>query len=160
MDWKKIINPWQGSPGYNCIGCSKDNPYGLHLDFYEDGDDIVSTWTPSGNYQGWMGVLHGGIQALLLDEISGWVIVRKLQTGGVTSKMETQFLRPVSLSDSGTLTVRAHIREQHRNIVLVDATLANEKGVICTKATCTYFAYPQEKARNLLNFKECKLENE
>ena len=38
--------------GYNCIGCSPDNPFGLHLCFYEDGDDIVTTWKPSPLYQG------------------------------------------------------------------------------------------------------------
>ena len=38
--------------GYNCIGCSPDNPFGLHLCFYEDGDDIVTTWKPSSLYQG------------------------------------------------------------------------------------------------------------
>ena len=107
---KKILNPWEGMPGYNCIGCSPDNPFGLHLHFFEDGDDIVSKWKPSGNYQGWLNTLHGGIQALLLDEVCGWVITRKLQTAGVTSKMETRYKRPVSTLDT-ELTVRAHIRE-------------------------------------------------
>ena len=34
---KKIINPWRNHEGYNCFGCSPDNPIGLHLEFYEDG---------------------------------------------------------------------------------------------------------------------------
>lgn len=106
--------------GYNCIGCSPDNPFGLHLCFYEDGDDIVTTWKPSPLYQGWLNTLHGGIQALLLDEVCGWVVTRKLQTAGVTSKMETRYKRPVSTNDT-ELTVRAHIREQRRNIVIIDA---------------------------------------
>lgn len=38
---KKIINPWRNHDGYNCFGCSPDNPIGLHLEFYEDGDYIV-----------------------------------------------------------------------------------------------------------------------
>ena len=38
---KKIINPWRNHEGYNCFGCSPDNPIGLHLEFYEDGDYIV-----------------------------------------------------------------------------------------------------------------------
>ena len=49
---KKIINPWRNHDGYNCFGCSPDNPIGLHLEFYEDGDYIVSTWHPGHNYQG------------------------------------------------------------------------------------------------------------
>ena len=146
-------------PGYNCIGCSPDNPFGLHLHFFEDGDDIVSKWKPSGNYQGWLNTLHGGIQALLLDEVCGWVITRKLQTAGVTSKMETRYKRPVSTLDT-ELTVRAHIREQRRNIVVIDATLADSTGTICTEATCTYFAFPKEKAQRDMHFTECRTEDE
>ena len=146
-------------PGYNCIGCSPDNPFGLHLHFFEDGDDIVSKWKPSGNYQGWLNTLHGGIQALLLDEVCGWVITRKLQTAGVTSKMETRYKRPVSTLDT-ELTVRAHIREQRRNIVVIDATLADSTGTICTEATCTYYAFSKEKAQSDMHFTECRTEDE
>ena len=39
---KKIINPWEGLDGYMCFGCAPSNPMGLHMEFYEDGDDIVS----------------------------------------------------------------------------------------------------------------------
>lgn len=157
MDIKKIINPYIGLDGYNCFGCSPDNPFGLHLCFYEDGDDIVSKWKPSDNYQGWLNTLHGGIQALLLDEICGWVVTRKLQTAGVTSKMETKYKRPVA-TNGGEITVRAHIREQKRNIVIIDAVLIDEQGNVCTEATCTYFAFPQEKAIQEMNFQPCEVE--
>lgn len=54
------------------------------MEFYEDGDDIVSIWEPHENFQSWIGTLHGGIQATLMDELGGWVITRKLQTTGMT----------------------------------------------------------------------------
>lgn len=89
----------------------------------------------------------------------GWVVTRKLQTAGVTSKMETRYKRPVSTNDT-ELTVRAHIREQRRNIVIIDATLSNSNGVVCTEATCTYFALPREKAEKDMHFVACKTEGE
>ena len=107
---KKIINPWEGMKGYNCFGCAPQNPSGLKMEFYEDGDSIVSYWKPDEKYQGWLDTLHGGIQALLLDETCGWVVMRKLQTAGVTSKMETRYLKPVHTTDK-LLTIRASIRE-------------------------------------------------
>ena len=69
-DWKKIINPWTelGKEEYNCFMCSPTNPKGLHLSFYEDGDDVVTRWIPSRDYEGWKGVIHGGIQATIIDE--------------------------------------------------------------------------------------------
>lgn len=103
--------------------------------------------------------MHGGIQALLLDEVCGWVVTRKLQTAGVTSKMVTRYRHPVSTRDS-ELTVRAHIREQKRNIILIDATLSDSSGVLCTEATCTYFTFPREKAEKEMNFVPCKVEGE
>lgn len=88
---KKIINPWKGLEGYNCFGCAPDNEAGVRMEFYEDGDEIVSVWKPRPEYQGWIDTLHGGIQAVLLDEICAWTVLRKLQTTGVTSKMETRY---------------------------------------------------------------------
>jgi len=159
MDIRRIVNPWASMAKYNCFGCSPDNPFGLHLCFWEDGDDIVSEWQPNENYQSWIDTLHGGIQATLLDELCGWVVTRKLQTAGVTSKMETRYKHPVSIS-KGKIKLRGRIREQRRNIVLIDAQITDSEGVVCTEAVCTYFAFPKEKAQKEMNFKECKLEGE
>ena len=41
----------------------------LHLEFYEDGDYIVSTWHPVHNYQGWVDTMHGGILSTLIDNL-------------------------------------------------------------------------------------------
>ena len=156
---KKIINPFINLEGYNCFGCAPNNPFGVKMEFYEDGEDIVCHWTPRSEYQGWLDTLHGGIQSVLLDEICAWVLMRKLQTAGVTSKMETRFLKPVSTNDS-QITLRAHITEQKRNIIIIDATLENSAGEICSQSRCTYFAFPQEKAKHEMFFSGCLTEGE
>jgi uncharacterized protein (TIGR00369 family) len=156
---KKIINPFINLEGYNCFGCAPNNPFGVKMEFYEDGEDIVCHWTPRSEYQGWLDTLHGGIQSVLLDEICAWVLMRKLQTAGVTSKMETRFLKPVSTNDS-QITLRAHITEQKRNIIIIDATLENSVGEICSQSRCTYFAFPQEKAKQEMFFSGCLTEGE
>ena len=92
------------------------------MEFFEDGDDIVSFWKPDGNYQGWVNVLHGGIQATLMDEIAGWVVFRKLQLMGVTSKLEVKYKQPVRTTEL-QLTLRGRILKQVRNLVTVGVTL-------------------------------------
>lgn len=154
---KKIVNPWKGLEGYNCFGCAPENPAGIRMEFFEDGDEVVSTWEPRPEYQGWLDTLHGGIHSVLLDEICAWVVLRKLQTTGVTSKMETRFLKPVSTNDP-YITLRAQIREKKRNIVLIEARLFNSAGELCSQALCTYFTFPQEKAREEMFFRTCELE--
>ena len=154
---KKIINPWKGIKGYYCFGCAPDNEAGVKMAFYEDGDELVSIWHPEAKYQGWLNTLHGGIQAVLLDEICAWAVVCKLQTTGVTSKMETRYLKPIHTTEE-RIVIRASIREQKRNLVLIDACILNQANEVCTKATCTYFTYPAEKARQEMFFEGCKVE--
>ena len=156
---KKIINPWKDMEGYNCFGCAPNNVVGVKMEFFEDEDDVVSIWKPRPEYQGWFDTLHGGIQSVLLDEICAWVILRKLQTTGVTSKMETRFRKSVSTNDSH-IVLRASIREQKRNLITIDAKLYNKEGELCTEAVCTYFTFPQEKAEKEMYFRHCDVEPE
>ena len=156
---KKIINPFVHLDGYNCFGCAPGNPLGVKMEFFEDGDDIVSLWQPRPEYQGWLNTLHGGIHALLLDEVCGWVVMRKLQTTGVTSKMELRYRRPV-LTTQGTITIRARIRDHVRNLYTIEAELIDAEGKVCTEATCIYYTFPREKAESEMHFIPVKAEGE
>lgn len=153
----KIKNPWLDKEGYNCIGCSPDNPLGFHLHFYEDGDDIVTRWNPTQDHQGWIDTLHGGVQSLLMDEVAGWVVCRKLQTTGVTSKMEVRYLKPV-MTTGGEITVRARIARQLRNIAFIEAEIIDARGEACTQGSLVYFCASKEKAAEEIGFKGCELE--
>lgn len=155
---KKLINPWLSVPGYNCPGCSPTNEKGLRLEFWEDGDDIVSVYRPEECYQSWRDTLHGGIQCVMLDEIAGWVIFRKLQTMAVTSKMETKYHRPISIS-GGPVELRARITKQMRQVAIIEAEL-HQLGQLCTSATVTYFCSTPEKTREEYGFDGCKAEGE
>ncbi|GJQ52126.1 MAG: acyl-CoA thioesterase [Anaerolineaceae bacterium] len=54
-----------------CFVCGLENPIGLHLHIYETEPGIVeATYVAPEHFQGFPGVLHGGIVASLLDEIS------------------------------------------------------------------------------------------
>ena len=155
---KKIINPYIGKEGYNCVCCCPTNPVGLHLEFWEDGDDILTVWHPDQNHQGWADTLHGGIISMLMDEVAGWVVTRKLQTTGVTSRLEVKFRCPVTTSEK-SVTVRGHLAEQRRNIATIHLTLENEQGEICDEATAVYFTFDHKRAKEM-GFCGCKVEGE
>ncbi len=55
-------------PGGLCFGCSADNPTGLRLRFFRDGGGVRCETTIAPAYQGALDVVHGGIQAVVLDE--------------------------------------------------------------------------------------------
>lgn len=156
---ERLVNPYIGLEGYNCFGCAPHNPMGLHMEFFEDGDDVVVEWQPNDNVQGWVDTLHGGVQATLADEICGWVISRKFQTAGVTSRMEVKYMKPVRIS-AGQVTLRAHVLEQKRNLIDVEAMIYDGAGEACTRVVCTFFIFPQERAREQFHFCDCLTEHE
>ena len=140
-----IKNPWTGIEGYDCFGCCPTNPIGLQMHFYEEGNDVVSLWHPSENYQSWKNTLHGGIQAVLLDEICGWVVFHKLQMSGVTAKMETRYKHPVSTVQP-YIEMRARLKEMHHNIAVVAGEIRSSEGEVLVECTCTYFTFKPENS--------------
>lgn len=156
---KKIKNPWikLTDKGYNCFACAPGNPYGLKMEFYEDGNDIVSLWTPGNNYQGWFNTLHGGIQATLLDEIGGWLIARKCQTSGMTTNLNVKYKKPIPTGKDFTIEVRARIRETKRNFVFIDAEIKHNDET-CSTADITYYTFSKEIAERDFMFNECVTE--
>ncbi len=56
----------------HCFICGLENPVGLKLKIYQTAPGVVeSAYTAPEHFQGYPGVLHGGIVAALLDEIGG-----------------------------------------------------------------------------------------
>jgi len=155
---RKIKNPWLHKDGYDCFGCSPDNPIGLHMEFFEDGDDIISFWRPQEHFQGWVGTMHGGILATIMDEAAGWVVTRKLQTAGMTTKLELRFKHPVLSSDS-QLTIKAHITEKKHNMVFISVLLFDSNGVVCVEADAVYYAMNEKRAKEM-GFSHCGVEDE
>ena len=153
---KKIINPWSGHPKYNCFGCAPNNPFGLHMEFYEDGDYIVSYWQPERNYQGWVDTMHGGVLSTLIDETCGWVVTRKMQTSGFTTSLNVKFRKAVSTNEP-RLTIRANIVKQMRNLLFIHAEILNSEGELCVEGETTYFLMNQEKAKEM-GFTNCEVE--
>jgi uncharacterized protein (TIGR00369 family) len=81
-----------------CFICGVQNPVGLHLSIYNDPDNncIYSDVIIPDHYQGYPGVVHGGIVATMLDEISGRATIMdgNDQNLMVTVKLEVKYRRP------------------------------------------------------------------
>ncbi len=148
---KKLKNPFESIPGYNCFGCSSSNHQGLRMTFYEDGDEVVSEWDPDPHFQGYIDIVHGGIQCTLMDEIGSWTVFVKLHTGGFTTKLTTRFRKPVLISD-GNVTIRARVLEHRSRIAEIDVKLYNGRGELCSEALVEYAVLSPEKAVAIMNF--------
>lgn len=147
---RRINNPYVEHDGFDCFGCSPQNPLGLKLEFYEDGDDVCAAFEPAEHYQGYNRVLHGGIQATLLDEIASWVVFVKLRTAGMTQSMEISYDRPSFVGSP--VTVRARLSRMEKNIAIIDAELYQKAEEPTARATCRYFTYPEKIAKRKLMY--------
>ena len=62
----------------HCFACGLANPIGLKLKFYETAPgEVTVDHIVSDDYQGYPGVVHGGVVAAMLDEVAG-----RTQMGG------------------------------------------------------------------------------
>lgn len=145
---RKIVNPWVKNEDtrLQCFGCSPYNNIGLNLEFFEDGEYLISEWIPKDYLQGYMGVLHGGIQATLLDEIASWVVYVKCKTGGVTSNLEIKYRSPVFINGS-KIKIRAKLVEQGNRIATIQTELFNSEDKLCAEAEVKYFIFPEKIAK-------------
>ncbi|MCA9834417.1 MAG: PaaI family thioesterase [Thermomicrobiales bacterium] len=131
---------------HNCFGCGALNPAGLHLQFYktDEPNTIWSPWTPTASFEGYGGMIHGGIICTLLDEIMTWALYSH-SIWAVTAKMQTSFRKPVEIGKPvrliGTVVrTRGRILELHGEIRLVaDNTLLAE-------ADATFIKVPEDQA--------------
>ena len=141
---KYILNPFVKLPGYDCFGCSPNNPIGLRMQFYVKDDLVFCDWNPSEHYQGWKNVLHGGIQATLMDEIASWVVFVKIGSAGVTKTITVEYIKPVYIK--WPIRLIASLVKYENPIANIKVALYSNNE-LCSEADVSYFVYPEEIAR-------------
>ncbi len=121
------------------------------MQFYEDGEEVVSEWQPGQHLQGYGNVLHGGIISTIMDEIASWYIMTKLKTAGVTYQLQTNFLSPL-YTNKGKITLRASLKEQRRRKTDIDVKVFDNEGQLCAEGVVGYFVFPEKMAKEKLYY--------
>jgi acyl-coenzyme A thioesterase PaaI-like protein len=76
----------------HCFACGDANPIGLHLDdIRREGDEVRATLHPRPEYQGYPGVLHGGLAATALDEVMGYCAILLAGIWAATATMDVRY---------------------------------------------------------------------
>ena len=148
-----IRNPFIDLPGYSCFGCSPANESGLRMRFTEEGDEVLCSWEPDRRFVGYGGILHGGIQATLHDEIASWVVMTKLSTSGFTERLETDFRNPVRI-ELGNILLKSHLERMEGNKAFIRTSLFDGAGKLGSESLATYFTLPAHIARKKMAFPE------
>lgn len=112
----------------HCFVCGVKNPYGLNLNFYDDGNgEVTSNYTVPDRYQGYPGRVHGGIVASMLDEVLG----RTLMIGdpnhfSVSAKLTIRYRKPIPLNTPLRLVGRIIRRRGNSAVAKAELRLPDE----------------------------------
>jgi acyl-coenzyme A thioesterase PaaI-like protein len=150
---KPINNPFVNRPDYRCFGCSPDNQNGLRMSFFEEGDEVLCSWEPEATFAGYGGILHGGIQATLHDEIASWVVFVKMATAGFTERLEVDYRSPVRI-DLGKIELRSRLDRIEGNRAFVRTSLFDGSGKLGSESLAVYFTLPKHIARKKFAYPE------
>jgi uncharacterized protein (TIGR00369 family) len=111
-----LIEP---NPTNVCFGCGGGNARGMQLTFEQEdaARTIVGRFRLGAEYQGAFGIIHGGVIAVVLDEVMGKVC-RFRGVRAVTAEMNIEYLKPVWVD--ADLVVKGYEKEiTGRNLHLV-----------------------------------------
>ncbi len=139
--WPQKEHPLIGYKTDHCFACGKHNPDGLGLEFHIDTDTgiVQSEYTPPTRYQGYGGVVHGGILATLLDEIMAHSLWQR-GIAAVTAKMALRYREPVPIGER--LLIYGRTTEERGKLATTEGWLTTATGTKLVEATATFFKSP------------------
>lgn len=115
-----------------CFACGPDNPKGLRMAFtiHLPGRAEIK-WTPSGPYEGYPGILHGGVVSTVLDEAMSKAVTSEFKFV-MTAELKVRFRAPVR---SGVLlSVAGWIVKRGKRLIEAEASIMGPDGVECAHA--------------------------
>jgi acyl-coenzyme A thioesterase PaaI-like protein len=121
-----------------CFSCGIDNPVGLHLHAVIEPDESASiTTTVAERYSGEPGLVHGGIQATILDEVMGRAVNRAMPGAernrpAVTASFELRYRNACRTEEP--IVARGRVLSVQWPSVLVEGTISDATGVVLTEA--------------------------
>ena len=131
---------------HHCFGCGRLNAHGLQLTFFpdEDGSGVWATWTPTSAFEGYEGVIHGGIVCTILDEVMAWSLYRR-RIWAVTGQLSTRFRRPVRVGEP-VRAVGMILKDRGRTIEVRGELRRDEDGALLAEATALFVRVPAAQA--------------
>ncbi len=126
-----------------CFVCGRDNPIGLHMHFFADGDGCVyADYIPQDEQQGYPGVMHGGILTAMLDEIIGRTAIAS-DLWCMTAKLELRFRKPVPIG--APLKLKGEITKKSGRVLEGRGEIRLADGSLAVEARGTYLRIPEEQ---------------
>lgn len=132
---------------HHCFACGELNEIGLHLALKFEPRRCHVELTIPDRFEGWEGLIHGGIVSTILDEVMAWALIEQ-DSWGVTARMSIQFHRPVLVGQA--IRAEGWIVELKRRIQRTAGRIVETAtGLELATAEATYVAASEARKREL-----------
>jgi acyl-coenzyme A thioesterase PaaI-like protein len=126
-----------------CFACGRQNESGLNLTFRREGDRILADYQPRERFQGFPGVLHGGVLATMLDETMSRTGAMR-QEWLMTGKLEIRYRRPAPVDQP--LRVWGEIVRERRGAIDAAGAVELMDGTVVAEGRGMFLRLPEQIA--------------
>jgi acyl-coenzyme A thioesterase PaaI-like protein len=126
----------------SCFACGPDNSRGLRLQFQKnEAGEMAAEWIPELEYEGFQGIVHGGIVSTILDEAMSKVVAES-GVKALTAELRVRFRQHVT--SVRMVHVRGWIDSHNKRMTKAEAVLTSSDGSELAHAWATFLAlkYP------------------
>lgn len=132
----------------SCFVCGHDNPRGLNIPFYSDGEVVTARFTPDASLCGYDGIVHGGVIYTVADEAMMYLLWTK-QIAAMTVEGAIRYHHYAHAGER--LIVRAQIEQLVNRLICASATIIREDDIKIATANGKFLKL-KDKERD--NFKK------
>ncbi len=126
----------------NCFVCGQDSKNGLRVSFKTTDEGARAEYTPSKEFEGFKGIVHGGILCALLDEVMWKTVDGSAGVLTMTAKMEVSFKRPARIGSK--LVIEGFITDRKRKLYETRAVISDTSGNTIAEATGLFIEVNKE----------------
>ncbi|ADU97031.1 PaaI family thioesterase [Thermovibrio ammonificans] len=124
-----------------CFVCGPENPKGMHLKFEKRPDGVYARFSLPKYYQGYDGVIHGGIITLLLDEAMAYL--QTYHERFLTGRLTVRFHKPLLVGEE--VEVRAWIEKERGRTKVTKAVMEKTSGEKVAEAEALMFVVREKE---------------
>lgn len=123
-----------------CFVCGQANPNGLRIQFHLAEDESVEArWIPKETWEGFPGIIHGGIVATVLDEAMSKAVAA-LGCKALTAELKVRYRKPASCGQE--YAVRGWVIARQKRRIRAEAIVAGGDGGECAHGWGTFLIPP------------------
>jgi len=114
-----------------CFVCGKENPKGLKANFTFSNGKAKAEMILDNEYQGYSGIIHGGIIAALLDEACAYAGI-SLGYYTVTAEMKIRYRKILKVGEK--IIIEASAEQIKSKLIQAKAQIKDSKNIIIAEA--------------------------